>query len=270
MIETASENIQETPLAKELQTAIEMDQLLIVYQPILNQKKEIVAIESLLRWYHPLYQFISPEIIIKTAEKMNLIDVLGEWVLRKSCKQLVQWHQSGYLPRINVNVSPLQFLDESLDSKIENILHETGLDSKYLELEITESKNMLEIENIVEKLNRLKRIGVSIAIDDFGTGYSSLEYLQQLPIDGIKIDKCFLKGLDLSDEKTFAIAKTIIYLADLLNLEIIAEGVETDIQYQFLVEQTCQKFQGFYFYQPMNKDDTLDAFKRNQFLYEEG
>lgn len=234
----------------DLKKAIENGELHLFYQPILNQKKEIVAVEALLRWEYFKGYFISPELIIHYAEKWGMIHQLGQWIIIEACQQLAEWHRAGHdFLRININISPEQLRDDRFASKLEEILNEVKLDANFIDLEVTETKNILTIDQIGDKLTQIKSLGVSLSIDDFGTGYSSLEYISLLPLDRIKIDKCFLDPLD---EKNSAIVKTIINLAKMLKLEVVAEGVENALQHEILDDLDCHLFQGYYFYKPMN------------------
>jgi EAL domain-containing protein (putative c-di-GMP-specific phosphodiesterase class I) len=253
---------QATKLVSDLRKAINYSELKLYYQPILNSKREIVAMEALLRWDHPKHGFILPEKIIELAETNQLIDNLGEWVLKTACLQTVEWQRAGqHSLRMSVNVSPKQFLDQQFVSKVKNILIETNLEPKYLELEITENVNMLDIEYTLSTLHELKKLGVTITVDDFGTGYSSLEYIDQLPIDHLKIDKSFVMNMNTMDEKTQVIANTIISLAKNLNMKVVAEGVESIQQYKLLSENSCHMFQGYYFYKPLDPSDCIKVFE---------
>ncbi|WP_228409645.1 putative bifunctional diguanylate cyclase/phosphodiesterase [Radiobacillus deserti] len=248
-------------LIHELKMAMKKGDLTLFYQPILNKKGEIVSVEALLRWNHDQYKFVSPELVIDLAEKSGLIFDLGEWVLRESCHQLKDWHQQGLESlKLNVNLSPMQFLDNTLVSRVEAVLQEVDLSSKYLELELTETFDIFSIKNSIDQLYKLKAIGVSIAIDDFGMGFSSFKCIHQLPIDQIKIDRSFVWKLHADDYKSHAIIKSIIYLAKELQLEVVAEGIETSKHYQVLAEYACDKFQGYYFHKPLSHMDFQNQF----------
>lgn len=229
---------------------------MVYYQPQINlQTGKIIGLESLLRWNHPTFGMIPPNVFIPLAEKNGSINSIGEWVLRTACNQNKAWQDMGLLyARIAVNLSVIQFNDPLIVEKVDKILKETGLSPKHLELEITESIAVKENKNVVDILDRLKKLGVSISIDDFGTEYSSLSRLKTLPIDRIKIDMQFIHGIE-DNEKDQAIAKIIINLANGLNLEVIAEGVETKGQMEFLNQKMCDEAQGYYYYKPMPAEE---------------
>ena len=194
---------------------------------------------------------IPPNVFIPLAEKNGLINNIGEWVLRTACHQNKMWQELG-LPRLRmaVNLSIVQFNNPRIVDIISNALNATGLDPKYLELEITESIAIGESSDTIDILNNLKHLGVTVSIDDFGTEYSSLNRLKILPIDRIKIDMQFIQALELS-EKDQAITNIIINLAKSLGLKVIAEGVETKNQLEFLYEKSCDEVQGFFYYKPL-------------------
>ncbi len=239
-------------LSNELYRALDRNELVIYYQPQINLlTNRIIGVEALVRWIHPIRGTISPGIFIPMAERNNLINDIGDWVLREACIQNKKWQDMG-IPHINmaVNLSSIQITNPNIVEKVENIIKETGLDSKYIELEITESVAIKETRYVIDVLNRLKKIGVSIAIDDFGTEYSSLSRLKSLPIDRIKIDMQFVQGIE-SNEKNKIIAMVIINLAKSLGMNVLAEGVETKTQLDFLKEKMCDNVQGYYYYKPM-------------------
>mgnify|MGYP001496404868 CR=1 FL=1 len=235
----------ETTLAK----AIDGEQLFLQYQPQVDiLQNKIVGLEALVRWQHPELGLVSPADFIPVAEDTGLIIPIGEWVLRTACQQMKDWQNAGYPPiTIAVNISIRQFMSHNFLHVLKTILLETELDPKYLELEITESIAS-DVKYTKKLLNDLQQIGVKVSIDDFGTGYSSLGYLSRLPINKLKVDKIFLSELD---EKNKAVTKAVIALAKSLELEVLAEGVETDTQVQFLKEQGCSLVQGFLYYKPM-------------------
>ncbi|MDO9492677.1 EAL domain-containing protein [Acetobacterium sp.] len=244
---------RQNQLTSFLYRALEKNELFINYQPqvCLNTGK-VTGVESLLRWQHPELGLISPAVIIPLAEKTSLINPIGEWVLETACRQNKAWQDMGMEPILMaVNISASQFKNPNLISQVEGILKKTGLKPEYLEVEITESTAILELNEIICKLNGLKEIGVSLAIDDFGTEYSSLGRLKMLPLDRLKMDKQFVDGIG-SDHKDQAIAKAIIQLGKSLGLSVVAEGVEDENQVSFLKTAQCDLIQGYYYYKPLD------------------
>ena len=239
-------------MTNSLYRALERNELEIYYQPQLScTSTEIVGLEALLRWNHPEFGMVSPSEFIPIAERTGLIIPIGEWVLRTACQQNKAWQEEGYTPlRVGVNISVQQFQNPNLIQQVKGILEETGLASHYLELEITESIAMKEKNYIIETLTTFRDMGIHISIDDFGTEYSSMDYLKQLPIDRIKIAMPFVHGIDVS-KKDEAITKSIIILAKSMGFSVIAEGVETKKQLEFLTERKCDEIQGYYFYRPL-------------------
>lgn len=244
--------LKKTQLTNSLYRALERNEFVLYYQPqvsVLTQ--EIVGLEALIRWNNPELGMISPATFIPLAEQTGLIIPIGQWVLETACRQNKEWQVLGLPPiRMAVNLSVVQFQDRNLLSLVDRTLRETGLDSKYLELEITESAAADGEDYIVDVLHDLKELGVTISVDDFGSGYSSLSRLKTLPVDRIKIDMQFVRGISTGN-KDEAIAKTIIQLAKNLNLNVIAEGVETESQFEFFNEYKCDEIQGYFFYKPM-------------------
>ncbi|MCE1252665.1 MAG: EAL domain-containing protein [Anaerolineae bacterium] len=239
-------------LSNNLYRALERNELELYYQPqVLTETGEIVGMEALIRWNHPQRGMISPAEFIPLAEKTGLISPIGDWVARTACRQNKIWQDMGLKPvRVAVNLSLGQFLNRKLVSNIAGILAETGLNPAYLELEVTESIAIHEPEVIINALNELKNLGVSLSIDDFGTEYSSLSRIKILPVDRIKIDVQFIRGITLGSKEE-SIVKIILQLAETLNLQVIAEGVETEEQMCILKEIKCDEIQGYYFYKPM-------------------
>jgi diguanylate cyclase (GGDEF)-like protein len=243
-------------LSNDLYRAQERDELLVYYQPQIRlQTGQIIGVEALLRWRHPKLGMISPGLFIPLAEKNGLINSIGEWVLNTACIQNKKWQDMGF-PRLRmaVNLSISQFKNPKLADNIDSILKKTGLNPGCLELEITESIAIKEADYIIEVLKKLKLLGITISIDDFGTQYSSLSRLKMLPIDRIKIDMQFVQGIE-SNGKDKAITKVIINLAKSLDLEVIAEGVETQTQLEYLNQKMCDEVQGFFYYKPMPADE---------------
>jgi diguanylate cyclase (GGDEF)-like protein len=248
------EVLKKTKITNHLYRAIEKNEFVLYYQPqICTATKEIVGVEALLRWKNHEFGMIPPKVFIPLAEQTGLIDPIGKWVLETACRQNKEWQDIGLPPiRMAVNLAAEQFQDQKLISFVNKVLCETKLDAKYLELEITESAavDKEKYKYTIQMLNELKALGVSISIDDFGTEYSSLGRLKTLPIDQLKIDMQFVQNISES-KKDEAIVKTIIQLAKNLELNVIAEGVEKEEQYEFLRREMCDEIQGYYFYKPM-------------------
>jgi diguanylate cyclase (GGDEF)-like protein len=246
------DSLKKMALTNSLYRALERNEFVLYYQPQVSvSTKEIIGFEALLRWNNPEFGMISPANFIPLAEQTGLINSIGRWVLETACHQSKKWQTMGLPPlRMAVNLSIEQFRDRKLMSIVKEILIETGLEAKYLELEITESTTIEGEEYVVQVLHELQGLGTLISIDDFGTSYSSLSRLKALPIDRLKIDMQFVQGISLGN-KDEAIAKTIIQLAKNLKLNVIAEGVETKAQFEFFKKQRCDEIQGYYFYKPM-------------------
>lgn len=244
-------------LTNSLYRAIDRNELLLYYQPQVSVATgQIVGLEALLKWRHSELGIVSPDAFIPLAEQTGLINPIGQWVLTTACRQNRQWQESG-LPglRMAVNLSTEQFRNPRLVEDVKQALEESGLPARFLELEITESLAVRETGYAINVLSELKRLGVTIAIDDFGAEYSSLGRLKSLPVDRIKMDMQFIQGIS-DNEKDDAIARVIIQLARNLDLDIIAEGVETAGQLEFLASHGCDEVQGYYFYHPMPAEET--------------
>lgn len=239
-------------LSTELRTALEKDQLELYYQPLLDiRKNKIVAAEALLRWIHPKHGLIPPQEFIPLAEDTGLILPIGEWVLRKACLEVKKWHNAGFTNlSVAVNLSSQQFKNKNIISLVQDILKDSQLDSKHLDLELTESIIMENTQVFLNAMKELKEIGVGLVIDDFGTGYSSLSYLKMFPVDKIKIDKSFIDGIpeNANDE---AIVRAILAMAKQLKLQVVAEGIERKGQLNFLKHHACREGQGFLFSRPI-------------------
>ncbi len=234
--------------------ALENEEMRVRYQPkVSSQGHEITGAEALVYWEHPGMGIVSPAKFIPIAEETGLIIALGEWVLRTACRQAQQWRAQSDLS-IAVNISAIQFREAGFVDSVANILKETGIKPSAVELEITETVAMNEVEKTLERMHELHDLGVHIAIDDFGTGYSSLAYLKRFPIHTLKIDKSFvLKTPQDQDDK--AIVKAVIALAHYLGLKVVAEGVETAEQASYLREEGCEILQGFHFSKPISPAD---------------
>jgi diguanylate cyclase (GGDEF)-like protein len=237
----------------------------LVYQPQYDlHYDQIVGVEALLRWQHPEMGSVCPAEFIPVAEETGLITPLGEWVLRSACRLAKQWLDEGLPLRVAVNLSPRQLKEGSLDMKVGTILQETGLLSRYLELELTEGILMDTSEDLRTLLTRIDRLGVRLAVDDFGTGYSSLRYLKHFPISQLKIDRSFVRNLPHSGEDA-AICKAVVALAKILQMEVIAEGVETDQQLQFCRDIGCDLVQGYFISRPLPGEAVRDFCKKSLF-----
>ncbi|MFD2230461.1 putative bifunctional diguanylate cyclase/phosphodiesterase [Alkalimarinus sediminis] len=252
-------------IEQELRHALQMDEFSIVYQPQVCLKTgSISSIEALIRWNHPVRGEVAPDEFIAIAEETGLIVQIGEWVLKNACMQTQMLQQlTGQPIRVAVNLSSRQFSDPNLETIIEEVLVETGIDPTYLELEVTESMLMDDIDKVIQQLNRIKSAGITITIDDFGSGYSSLSYLKRLPVDILKVDREFVRDIpdDLNDME---ITSAIIAIAHKLNLKVIAEGVENIDQRDFLVINKCDYAQGYYFSRPLTFEDLYSFFTAGQ------
>ena len=240
----------------DLRHAGAQDELSLVYQPQINFKTgKVVGFEALMRWHHPQLGPVSPSTFIPIAEETGLISSLGAWALDRACRDMVAWDDSGMGSlRIAVNVSPRQLQHDDLVGQVERVLAETGLAAERLELEFTETALLLEDEAIAETIARLRALGVGLALDDFGTGYSSLSHLRQYPIQRLKMDRSFVRGIT-SDRGDAAVARAIIGLARELRLAVVAEGVETAEQLTLLGSFGCEEGQGFHLGRPVPAHD---------------
>ncbi|BAY22058.1 diguanylate cyclase/phosphodiesterase with FHA and GAF sensor [Calothrix sp. NIES-2100] len=239
-------------LEKSLRYALEREEFMLYYQPRVNIKTgAITGMEALLRWQHPDMGLVAPNIFIPLAEESGLIVPIGEWVIRTACRQNKAWQEAG-LPQLTVavNLSPKQFRQPDLLDILTSILQETGLKPKFLELEITESTAIQDLEFTTTVLENLKQMGVYLSIDDFGTGHSSLSRLQLLPLHHLKIDKSFVQELS-TDQKVAHIVKAIVVLGQSLGLKLTAEGVEKQEELDFLKSINCEDVQGYFFYRPL-------------------
>ena len=253
-------------MLRDLRTALEQNQLTLYFQPQLDLRSgRIIGAEALIRWFKPDSskeggKFISPAEFIPVAEQSGLIVPIGEWVMRQACATAKKWHDAGQEIRIAINVSGEQFQQSDLVEFTRSVLEESRINPHLVELEVTESAFMEDIQQTIQKLKQLHSLGVELAIDDFGTGYSSLSYLRQFPIDRLKIDQSFIRNA-LNNSDDAAIAKTIIGLGRSLNLKVIAEGVETEQHEVFLLAEGCDEVQGYRYSRPIpaEKLETLLA-----------
>lgn len=247
-------------LENDLRQAIERHELELYYQPQIEMKgQKIIGAEALIRWNHPVLGTVSPARFIPIAEESGLINDIGDWVLAEGCRQMSEWHKTGIkLHHLAINVAALQLSRGGLVSRLGGLLNEHKLDSQQIELEVTEGFVMDRSERSISQLRALRELGVTLAIDDFGTGYSSLSYLKDLPMNKLKIDQSFVRGLP-SDSSDAALSKTIIELATGLGMEVIAEGVETEEQADFLISKGCYYAQGYLYSKPLPIED-FEAF----------
>lgn len=252
------ESTERLNLETDLRRALEKDQLLLFYQPIVEAaSRKMVGAEALVRWQHAERGLVSPDQFIFLAEETGLVVSIGEWILCTACKHAKQFQESGF-PHINiaVNVSPEQIWSGLLIESVKKALDQSGLEPQYLDLEMTEGVCMDNSARTVETLNQLNRMGVRISIDDFGTGYSSLSYLKRYPFHKLKIDRAFVSDLP-SDPDDVALVEAVLAMAKSLKLQVLAEGVETEEQCQYLTWRQCDLLQGFYFSRPMPVEEFL-------------
>ncbi len=239
---------------KDLTLAIRQNELELHYQPQVDRAGELVGFEALMRWRHPTLGYVPPALFIPVAEETGLILSIGQWVIHEAARQCNAWQLLGGKPiRVAVNVSAVQFSQPDFADFVIESIRRFDLDPLCLELEITESLLVGNIESLIEKLNALRAAGLRIAIDDFGTGYSSLSYLQWLPIDSLKIDRSFVSNIIANAQslrRTTAIIRAVTALALDLGLSVTAEGIETAEQQRFLLEIGCHQLQGYLFGKP--------------------
>ena len=258
-------SLQRLAIEAALRHALERDELSLHYQAQLDLASDrIDGVEALLRWQHPELGAVSPATFIPLAEESGLILPIGRWVLRTACAQNVAWQRAGLPPvRVAVNLSPRQLADPDLLAEVRDVLAETGLAPGLLELEVTESSVMHHVERALAVLGELKAMGVRLAIDDFGTGYSSLAQLKRFPIDTLKVDRSFIRDLP-ADAEDRAITEAIIAMGRTLGLTIVAEGVETREQQQFLRDRACDQMQGYGFARPVPPGDFAELLRTHR------
>lgn len=261
--EMHNETVRRLAMEADLRSALNLRQFVLHYQPQLDLRSgQIVGVEALIRWEHPERGLVPPIEFISIAEEIDLIVSIGDWVLEESCRQLAIWRTQGIEHiRVSVNLSARQFLDRALPDRICALLHQHGLDAGRLELEITESMSMNAPEETVASMLELRSRGLSLSIDDFGTGYSSLAYLKMFPINSLKIDRSFVKDIEV-DQNDAEICGVTVSLAHKLGLNVVAEGVETEAQLKYLMSIGCEKIQGYLISKPLPSDQ-VGEFLRN-------
>lgn len=258
-------------LESDLQHALARNQFVLHYQPKAEaQDGQLSGAEALIRWQHPERGLVMPATFIPVAEECGLIEAIGNWVIREACRQARAWQDQGLTPtRVAVNLSAFQFRNGTLLATIREALAEHRLDPGYLEVEITESALMSDPEESVSILRKLSDMGVQVSVDDFGTGYSSMSYLQRFPIDKLKIDRTFISDVTSSNDDA-SIVSAIVSLGHTLKLKVIAEGVETPEQLEFLQMLGCDQYQGFHYSKPMPAEEFADLIRRGGHVQETG
>jgi EAL domain-containing protein (putative c-di-GMP-specific phosphodiesterase class I) len=256
---------QRVSMETALRHGIENQEFVLNYQPQFDLATgQIIGIEALIRWLHPVRGTVSPMQFIPVAEDTGLIIPLGDWILHEASRQIREWHEAGLTDvRVAVNISGKQLRHNQLLDTIESILSRTGCNPEWLELEITEGFIMEHADQSISLLNEIRKIGIELAIDDFGTGYSSLAYLKQLPLNKLKIDKSFVRDIP-ADADDMAITRAVIALGKSLNLTVIAEGVETETQKSFLENEGCHQVQGYLYSKPLGAVQTTQFLKEYQ------
>ena len=243
-------------ISAQLRMASDANEFTLNYQPVVDVKNgEITGAEALIRWNNPVLGFVGPDIFIPIAEEIGLIGEIGDWVLREACKQTMQWQNKGHRPiKMSVNMSARQLSLDNYVNSVKAVLQETQLAPQYLELELTETAIMKDIDSAILKLDGLKQLGISLALDDFGTGYSSMSHLRKLRLSRLKVDRSFIMNIPKNIED-IATANAIISLAENLGLRITAEGVETKEQVAYLKSTACDSIQGYFFSRPVPADE---------------
>lgn len=252
-------------LENDLRQALDKDELILHFQPQVElATQKLLGVEALVRWPHPVRGLISPLEFIPLAEECGLISRLGEWVLREACRQLHDWDTRGFAPmRMSINVSAVQFHQEGFVAVLKSALEDSGVNRCCIELELTESVLMHNVEDVLATLNEIRSLGVSLAIDDFGTGFSSLNYLRRFPINRLKIDQSFIRDIEHTPANE-SITKAIIALAGSLSLEIVAEGIEKTAEKTVLEKLGCTQGQGYFFAKPLSAADVSNWIEANK------
>jgi len=239
-------------MESSLRTALKNEEFVVYYQPQVDAKNnKIIGMEALVRWNHPTMGLVSPAKFIPLAEVTGLIVQLDQYVMKESITQLVKWYKDGLNPGVlSINLSVKQLEQDGCIQTLQMMLKNLACKSEWLELEVTEGQIMKNPEDAIIALTKISKLGINLSIDDFGTGYSSLSYLKKFPISKLKIDQSFVRDLP-DDEEDSAITKAVIALGNSLNLTLIAEGVETKEQRDFLLENGCDNIQGYFYAKPM-------------------
>lgn len=247
--------------SKELHDALANKELFLQYQPQVNSHGKLIGMEALLRWNHPVHGMVNPEHFIALSQEIGIIDKLGRYILHLVCQQCTELASSFYPDdklKIAINISPSHFLQGDFVKQIQSILENYSLSNMKLVLEITEEVTISDIDDVIKKMNDLRDLNVHCSLDDFGTGYSSLTYLKKLPIDTVKIDKSFIQELHENKDDA-SIVEAILTMTRALNIDVIAEGVENESQYQFLADLHCQYYQGYYFGKPQSLSALIES-----------
>jgi EAL domain-containing protein (putative c-di-GMP-specific phosphodiesterase class I) len=250
-------------LEAELRHALAKQELQLYYQIQVDSQRRVLGAEVLLRWFNPERGFVSPAQFIPLAEESGLILKIGHWVLESACAQLKQWDTDAATRQLQlaVNISARQFRQNDLVEQIAELIRRYAINASLLKLELTESLVLVDVEDTIQKMYALKKLGVQFSMDDFGTGYSSLSYLKRLPLDQIKIDQSFVRDI-VTDKSDAIIIKTIIDMSKNFGLDVIAEGVETEEQLDILQLNGCLAYQGYYFGRPVPVSEFEQQLKR--------
>lgn len=250
--------LEKAMIIRDLRKALDNNEMSLFYQPIVDARQNTMGVEALIRWHHPIQGMIPPDKFIPLAEKSGLILPIGEWVLRTACRQQALWRLDPQRNKwiVSINMSARQLAKIDFVDQVANTIADTGANAHCISFEITEDVLQENIESTIEKMNALRQQGVRFSLDDFGTGYSSLSYLKRLPIDHLKIDKSFIDDL-LEDSCDADIARTIIVLAKSLEVGVVAEGVETKAQFDWLLENACTYYQGYLFSRPVPQSELV-------------